>query len=159
MIKVQTFSFSLTIGQVSSVHRMWLADALSPALQTSVPKAKQLQPRVEALPGHHNSRWRRLAACGDPVWSGAWAAPIVPREFNALPADRTEESSASHSLSGSDCSRHSERHLSILWSQNTTFLCFWTKLGLLQLAQMTASRRTLTGDQPREVAYLKNVSF
>lgn len=50
MIKVQPFSFSLMTGQVSSVHRMWLADTLSPALQTSVPKAKQLQPGVEALP-------------------------------------------------------------------------------------------------------------
>lgn len=29
------------LGRVSFVHRMWLADTWSPALQTSVPKAKQ----------------------------------------------------------------------------------------------------------------------
>lgn len=42
MIKSKLFSFSLMLGLVSFVHRMWLADTLSPELQTSVPSVKQL---------------------------------------------------------------------------------------------------------------------
>ena len=100
MIKSKLFSFSLKLGYVSFVHRMWLADTLSPELQTSVPSVKQLCSTNTSTPAMCRSAAQHTTIqdgsgrlCVKTVWS-AWAARRWLSRQSSTPSLLTEPSKA-----------------------------------------------------------------
>ena len=110
-------------------------------------------PRAEVLHATLNSRWRQGAVCTDAtpstaIWSRekhACARPVkTPPPSHWREPYKAAPLRAYWGGPNGEYSRASS-HLSVLWSKNDAFLCFWTKLGLNLLAQMTPGRGTPVG--------------
>lgn len=91
--------------------------------------------------------------CPAPQSGAQCAACLCPTGENSTPSPLTEtlKSSPAHSLLGSACALEQEYALLHSLIKNKGSLCFWTKFGLILLAQRTPGRSTLVGDPLKRV--------
>ena len=87
------------------------------------------------------------AVPGTAIWNLSSTPAPDPRELRLLLAEKNPTQQALPTACLGEYTLERELAPLLFWWKNKALLCFWTKLRLVLLAQVTAGRRSLVGDR------------